>query len=102
MPRPRRAEARITDPASHPRDHVSPTVAAEFLDMDDRAMKHFLDTGALRSFWRGRRRRIHLRDLVEFKASRETGAGRAAIADTAVSRETNVTDEVARGEARAS
>lgn len=82
--RSRRAEPRIIDLATYPRQDVSPTVAGEFLGLDDRGMKAFLDKGVLQWFWRGRRRRIRLSDLVEFHRLRNAGS-----AVSVVSRETS-------------
>jgi hypothetical protein len=74
------AEVRITDVANHCRPDVSPTVAAEFLDLDERAMKHFIDIGALPWFWKGRRKRITLAALITFKAARDAATGFAGSA----------------------
>ena len=90
-----RREPRITDPLTHPRQDVSPSVAAAFLDnMDDRALKQFLDTRELPWLWRGRRRRIPLSDLLAFTAFRASAGSSARSADHAGIRGTS-TEEAA-------
>jgi hypothetical protein len=65
---PRRKEERISDPAAYPKETVNFSVAAEFLEMDRRALNAYVDQGDCGYEWRGRRRRIRVSELVRFKA----------------------------------
>ena len=67
----RKAEPRIVDPATHPRPFVSLTVAAAFLEIDRRALNHFIAAGRLLAYPRGRMRQVKVADLTVFKAERE-------------------------------
>lgn len=73
--RTRRAEPRIVDPATHQRTDVCLAVAAAFLEMDRRALNHYIAAGCVRAPWRGRRRRVAVVDLVALKSRLESGQG---------------------------
>ena len=60
-------EPRIVDPATHPHRWVNFTVAAEFVEMDRRALNSYVDEGRVAYEWKGRRRRINVDELVRFK-----------------------------------
>lgn len=64
---PRRPDLRITDPTSHPVRWVTFTVAAEFLEMDRRALLAYAEQGDIAWEWKGRRRKIQLDELVRFQ-----------------------------------
>lgn len=68
LKRPRKAEPRIVDPATHPRAWVNLSVAAHFLEMDRRALIAYIDEGRLTVEYKGRRRKAHVDELVRFKA----------------------------------
>jgi len=68
------SEPRIVDPSTHERRWVCLTVAAEFLEMDRRALNGYIDEGRLTWEWRGRRRKIHVDELVRFQAWQRTRA----------------------------
>lgn len=72
MRKPKRAEPRIADPATHPRRNVCLRVAAEFLDIDERTLRAYVFSGDLEAFRAGRVYRIPLTALVAFK---ERGMG---------------------------
>jgi hypothetical protein len=65
----RRPEPRIEDPATHPKRWVNFTVAAEFLEMDRRALNAYVDEGKVAAEFKGRRRKIHINEIVRFKAA---------------------------------
>jgi hypothetical protein len=71
----KRAEPRITDPLTHPREAVNLTVAAEFLKMDRRALNYFIDSGRIAIVWRGRQRKVRVTDLVAFNAEQNRHTG---------------------------
>ena len=72
MRRGKRAEPRIVDPATHPREWVSVTVAAEYLEEDPRAVSGLLDEGRIPFRQVGRRKKIRLADLLAFERSCST------------------------------
>lgn len=91
----RSKEPRIVDPATHSRELVSRTVAAEFLDrMDRRALNHYIAIGALPTRWQGRRLMIAVADLVRFKARQ--AAGRTAPVPRATAESAEPTRQYAR------
>lgn len=65
--RPRRAELRITDPATHPRRYVSLQVAAEYLEVHPMTLRKYLTEGLIPFSWFGRRRRIEVVELAAFE-----------------------------------
>lgn len=67
----RKREPRIIDPAIHPRPLVNLAVAAAFLDVDRRALNHFIASGRIPAYASGRMRRVKVTDLVAFKAEQE-------------------------------
>ena len=67
----RRPAPRIIDPATHPRPFVSLTVAATFLEMDRRALNHFIAAGKIPAYAQGRMRKLLVSDLVAFKSEQE-------------------------------
>jgi hypothetical protein len=65
---PRKPDPRISDPTTHRQRWVNLTVAAIFLDgMDRRGLLAYIDEGLIRAEWKGRRRRIHIDELVRFQ-----------------------------------
>lgn len=64
----RRPDPRITDLRTHPKKWVNFSVAAEFLEMDRRALAAYADEGHIAFEWKGRRRKIHLDELARFTA----------------------------------
>lgn len=67
MRRQRRAEPRISDPATHPRSSVCLAVAAEFLHISARTVKARIDTGDLVAWNDGKVYRVMLSDLVAYQ-----------------------------------
>lgn len=65
---PRTPEPRIIDPATHTRKWVNLTVAAEFLEMDRRALNAYLEDGKAVAEWKGRLRKMHIDEVVRLKA----------------------------------
>lgn len=71
--RPRRAEPRIVDPATHPRRYVSLRVAAEYLEVSRYALHNYLDERLLEFSIFGHRRKIAVADLVAFERRQRVG-----------------------------
>lgn len=67
----RKPEPRIVDPDTHPRPFVSLTVAARFLDIDRRALIHFIAAGQIAAYAQGRMRKVRVADLVAFKSEQD-------------------------------
>jgi excisionase family DNA binding protein len=67
MKRGRRAETRLTDPATHPRRTVCLRVAAEYLEMDERTLKARIDEGVLSGFRSGKVYRIDVTEVVRYR-----------------------------------
>lgn len=67
MRRTRTKDARITDPATHPRKFVSLTVAAAFLEVDRKTLSTWLANRDLAFMWFGRRRKIAVAELVAYQ-----------------------------------
>lgn len=63
----RRAEPRIIDPATHPRRYASIRVAAVYLEVDEKTLRKFMDTGLLAFMQFGERRKIAISELVDFE-----------------------------------
>lgn len=82
MSRPR--NPRIVDPATHPRSSVCLTVAAEFLEIDERTVRARIESGALPAWTDGKVYRIALADLRAYEERRQ----RAALRPRHVSRTT--------------
>lgn len=70
MKRARQPDPRIVDPQTHQQRWVNLTVAAEFLDMGRRALNAYVDEGKLTVELRSRRYKVHVDELVRFKAWR--------------------------------
>lgn len=66
MPR-RKKEQRITDPSTHPKRTVCLRVAAEYLEIDERTLRLFVESGDLPAFRPGRIYRIAVTDLMAFE-----------------------------------
>lgn len=66
----RRPEPRIRDLQSHPRQHVSIQVAAEFLGLDYRTVRARIDTGELEAHADGKRWRIPTTALAAYALNR--------------------------------
>lgn len=64
----REPEPRIVDPATHPREWVCFSVAAQFLGMNRRALAIWASDGHVRAEFRGRWRKIHIKEVVRFQA----------------------------------
>ncbi len=65
----RRPEPRVEDPATHPRKWVNLSRAAEFLNMDRRALNLYIADGSVRAEpWGRGRKKIHVDELARFKA----------------------------------
>jgi hypothetical protein len=64
---PRKPYQRIENPTTHPDRWVVFTVAAEFLEMDRRALNAYADEGDIAWQWKGRRRKIEIVEVVRFK-----------------------------------
>jgi hypothetical protein len=75
---PRKPYQRIADPKTHPDRWVLFTVAAEFLEMDRRALEAYVDEGDVAWEWKGRRRKIHIDEVVRFKAALKARPARAS------------------------
>ena len=71
--RPRRAEPRIVDPATHPRRYVSLVVAAEYLEVNRRTLHNYLDERLLEFTEFGHRRKVEVADLVAFERRQRVG-----------------------------
>jgi hypothetical protein len=67
MKRGRRAETRLTDPATHPRRTVCLRVAADYLEMDERTLKNRIDVGELDAYRDGKVYRIAVATLVAYR-----------------------------------
>lgn len=74
----RRPEPRIVDPATHPKKWVNLTVAAEFLEMDRRALNLYIADGQAHAELKGRRLRMHVTEVARFKAWLRQQAPRSA------------------------
>lgn len=68
--RSRRAEPRITDPATHPRRYVSLVVAAAYLEMDRKTLLVYLADGKIEYVWSGKRRKIAVAEVLAFDERR--------------------------------
>lgn len=66
----RTAEPRIVDPATHPRSSVCLTVAAEWLQIDERTVLARIEDGLLRGWKDGKAYRIDILDLVSYDQRR--------------------------------
>lgn len=69
----RKADKRITDPATHPRRYVSLVVAADYLEVDRKTLNTYLDAGLLPFTLFKSRRRILVTDLVAFEDRQRVG-----------------------------
>jgi hypothetical protein len=63
----RQPEPRIVDPKTHTKKWVNLTVAAEFLEMDRRALNAYLEEGRAAAEWKGRLRKMHIDEVVRLK-----------------------------------
>lgn len=63
----RRADMRITDPATHPKRYVSLQVAAEYLEVHPTTLRKYLVQGLLDFSWFGARRKIEVTELAAFE-----------------------------------
>lgn len=66
----RRAEPRIENLATHPRQTVCLRVAAEYLDLDERAVRARIEDGRLDAVHDGNVYRISLAALTAYEAAR--------------------------------
>lgn len=64
----RHAEPRIVDVATHPKKTVSLRVAARYLEVDEKTLNKYLDSGLLGYVWRGQRRKIETTELAAYEA----------------------------------
>ena len=60
-------EPRILNIATHPRPHVSLTVAAEYLGLHEQTVRARIEDGRLRAFRDGRAYRITPKDLDDYQ-----------------------------------
>jgi len=74
----RKADQRIANPATHQPRWVSFTVAAIFLKMDRRALNAYADEGRICYEWRGRRRKVHVDEVLRFQGWLQARARRAS------------------------
>lgn len=64
----RRPEPRIVDPATHPRDSVCLSVAADYLGLDHRTVLARIEDRKLKAVRDGKVYRIAVSDLVSYRA----------------------------------
>lgn len=62
----RSPEPRIVDPATHPKSSVCLSVAAEFLELDERTVRARIESGELKALRDGKVYRIALSDLMAY------------------------------------
>lgn len=72
--RPRRAEPRIVDPATHPRREVGLRVAAEYLGLDERTVRARIEEGRLPAYRDGKVYSISIADLVQYDRRRRAAS----------------------------